>query len=186
MDGIFSNEMSNVLQMFTFPLEAVGLTLAAIEVRFPERAKRLAGLIENIYSHFAGLETKKWIRNRPRPMDANPGRYVLLLTRYYLSPHSWADVWISIAFALVLAAMVGLAIYSPNEALSPAWLSAEFWTTFVSISFLIILVLFWATHKLAKITLNFVEGRAVGTLGIIIAGLGVLGEGYQFTALMLV
>ena len=47
-------------------------------------------------------------------------------------------------------------------------------------------LLFDVSDGLAKITLNFVEGRAVGTLGIIIAGLGVLGEGYQFTALMLV
>jgi hypothetical protein len=186
MDGIFGNEMSNVLQMYTFPLEVVGLTLAAIEVRFPERAKRLAGLLEDIYSHFAGLETKKWHRNKPRPMDANPFRYVLLLTRYYLSPHSWADVWIGVAFAVVFGAMIGLTIYSPNDALSLTWLSVQFWTTFISISFLFILVLFWSTHKLAKITLNFVEGRAVGTLGIIIAGLGVLGEAYQFTALMLV
>ena len=30
------------------------------------------------------------------------------------------------------------------------------------------------------------QGRAVGALGIIIAGFGVLGEAYQFTALMLV
>ena len=34
--AFFSNEISAVLQYFTFPLEVAGLTLAAIEFRFPE------------------------------------------------------------------------------------------------------------------------------------------------------
>ena len=40
--GFFSTEMSNMLQYFSFPLEVVGLTLAAIEVRFPETARRVS------------------------------------------------------------------------------------------------------------------------------------------------
>ncbi len=39
---IFTNEVASTLQYFTFPLEVVGLSLATIEVRFPETAKRIA------------------------------------------------------------------------------------------------------------------------------------------------
>jgi hypothetical protein len=45
MDGIFSNEISNTLQMFTFPLEVLGLTLAAIEVRYPQAAKLITHVV---------------------------------------------------------------------------------------------------------------------------------------------
>ena len=38
---IFSNEAASILQYFTFPFEVIGLTLAAIEVRFPATANRL-------------------------------------------------------------------------------------------------------------------------------------------------
>jgi len=41
---LFSNEISNTLQMFTFPLEVIGLTLAAIEVRFPVLARSIWSL----------------------------------------------------------------------------------------------------------------------------------------------
>ncbi len=37
----FSSEIASTLQYFSFPLEVVGLTLAAIEVRFQDVAKAI-------------------------------------------------------------------------------------------------------------------------------------------------
>jgi hypothetical protein len=51
---------------------------------------------------------------------------------------------------------------------------------------MLLLGLHLASNSIVRFADAFVEGRAVGTLGIIIAGFGVLGEAYQFTALMLV
>ena len=53
VDGMFSNEISNTLQYITFPLEVVGLTLAAIEVRFPNVARRIEAFLE-----LSGLQLK--------------------------------------------------------------------------------------------------------------------------------
>ena len=39
----FSNAISSTLQYYTFPLELVGLTLAAIEVRYPHVLKTRSG-----------------------------------------------------------------------------------------------------------------------------------------------
>ena len=41
----FSSEIASMLQYLTFPLEVVGLTLVAIEVRFPFLASQISDRI---------------------------------------------------------------------------------------------------------------------------------------------
>jgi len=43
--AFFTNEMASTLQYFTFPMEVIGLTLATIEMRFPEVARQLNGYL---------------------------------------------------------------------------------------------------------------------------------------------
>jgi hypothetical protein len=47
-------------------------------------------------------------------------------------------------------------------------------------------VLTFVLAAVYTISSNWVNGREVGTLGIIIAGFGVLGEAYQFTTQLVV
>ena len=51
---------------------------------------------------------------------------------------------------------------------------------------MILLTIYIVSLTIVKFASDFVEGRTVGTLGIIIAGFGVLGEAYQFTTQLVV
>jgi|TARA_Y100000310_G_scaffold343129_1_gene449358 hypothetical protein len=66
IDGIFSNEISNTLQMFTFPLEVIGLTLAMIEIRFPDTAalitKRMGVTLRSV---------EKWQKDLLQDMESD-------------------------------------------------------------------------------------------------------------------
>ena len=56
------------------------------------------------------------------------------------------------------------------------WIVAPFY-----FGMMLVLIVHVVSSSVVKFADSFVEGRAVGTLGIIIAGFGMLGEAYQFT-----
>jgi hypothetical protein len=142
MDGIFSNDVSNTLQYFTFPLEAIGLTLATIEVRFPGTAR----WITNFVGDWRGLLNHRL----ERPV------------RFFFNWMIVGIICLTIGFASKLLFFI------------------------IVVPITVLFAAFMLLAPLLIIAHTFVEGRAVGTLGIIIAGFGVLGEAYQFAALMLV
>jgi hypothetical protein len=155
MDGFFSNEISNTLQMFTFPMEVIGLTLAAIEVRFPVIAAKIQLSIEDDKSQ----TTAELERGIIRTIKTSRILHVVLLM-YFL----WA-------------VFIG---YSTGKIAGGLFLAAA---PIILIPFLYLII--WLSVKGSTFLLNWVPDRSVGTLGIIIAGFGVLGEAYQFAALML-
>ena len=147
----FSNEMANTLQYFTFPMEVVGLTLAAIEVRFPGTAELLADRVSDWRSLMGGK-------------IEHPLRFLLIA-------------------AAIFVTTVSFGILQKDMSLN-IWLLYSFQSFIYVTSFVICLPIVLA--PLLLIAQKFVEGRTVGTLGIIIAGFGVLGEAYQFTTQLVV
>tara|TARA_B100000315_G_scaffold185806_1_gene174990 strand:- start:20768 stop:21280 length:513 start_codon:yes stop_codon:yes gene_type:complete len=170
MDGIFSNELSNTLQMFTFPLEVIGLTLAAVEVRFPELAARLAGYVSREAKSMTPIgQLEMWNAQRRKTSSLSPIREKMNL---YLLPVISYTRFMPIALGLTFVGMIIISI-----------LNADFHGLLMMSLLMLVVICYGSLIYFAD---RFVEGRAVGTLGIIIAGLGVLGEAYQFTALLLV
>jgi hypothetical protein len=131
--------------MFTFPLEVLGLTLAAIEVRYPQAAK--------LITHVVAFQDRHTTLESFALRWRNSGGFSLSSFRMRIAILA---VVITISVAVSLSIMLSLIIVGI--------------TVFLMI----------------RLTNRWVPERSVGTLGIIIAGFGVLGEGYQFTALMLV
>lgn len=140
--GIFTNEFAVILQYFTFPLEVVGLSLAALEVRFPKRARLVAKALK-----FQDERTtiESYIHRWKSSTAYTSFRYKVIL--------------------LVVLILISLVV-------------VPFITLLILISGITIFLMIRLTNR-------WVPERAVGTLGIIIAGFGVLGEGYQFTAQLL-
>lgn len=135
----FSNEFASTLQYFTFPLEVVGLTLAAIELRYPAQAR----IITRVVAFQDRNTTIESFTNRWRNSSDFP------TFRY------------RIGLLVVLLAI----------------------STIVALSITLSLIIFsTVVFLMIRLTNRWVPDRAVGTLGIIIASVGVLGDGYQFTA----
>ena len=166
----FSNEISNTLQMFTFPMEVVGLTLAAIEVRFAEFAAKIHVYMEYFLDRQEKGLSKGFreglVEDLIDPDEIEEGAR----TRYYTL------LIIMLLMLLVLLGQVtwNLFVGEYKDFLVVTGLG-------FSAVFLVYLIL-----QFTRFIVRWVPDRSVGTLGIIIAGFGVLGEAYQFTALMLV
>ena len=154
--AFFSNEIAYTLQYFTFPSEVVGLTLAAIEVRFPRVAARM---------HQYFVQDKQDTQK-----EFNYGFIKTLKTSYL----------VQIALVLYLLAVLTLAYFEDNVRLGVALAAAPL--------ILIPLLSFGVTLMLRayEFLTNWVPERSVGTLGLMIAGFGVLGEAYQFTTQLVV
>ena len=152
----FSNEIASTLQYFTFPLEVIGLTLAAIEVRFPKLAARM---------HQYLVQDQQEIQKQ-----FDYGFLKTLKTSYL----------VQITLILYLLAVLTFAYFEDN--LIGGLVLA------VAPLILIPFLSFGSTLMLrAYIFLtNWVPERSVGTLGLIVAGFGILGEAYQFTTQLVV
>ena len=152
----FSNEIASTLQYFTFPLEVIGLTLAAIEVRFPKLAARMHQYLVQDQQEFQ------------KQFDYG---FLKTLKTSYL---------VQITLILYLLAVLTFAYFEDN--LIGGLVLA------VAPLILIPFLSFGSTLMLrAYIFLtNWVPERSVGTLGLIVAGFGILGEAYQFTTQLVV
>ena len=140
---IFSNEVASTLQYFTLPLEVIGLTLAAIEVRFPSLASRIAGYIVTAVEKGErdGADLKRIVSKKELVMTA---------------------IGVSIlVFAVITSGYPNAVVYGS--------------CTFVAVISLSYIA-----------AVKWIPGKTVGTLGIIIAAFGVLGEAYQLTTQLVV
>jgi lipopolysaccharide export LptBFGC system permease protein LptF len=198
--AFFSNEISNALQYFTFPMEVIGLTLALIEVRFPRVAEgivnainlqmqrqrdsyriiaetklgrtseKLESTMNDLLMAVAGLLSKKaagWLRQDYEKRQANRMALPTWMRWFF-----W--IWI-LALTLLIAAGVSDNMLIGNSV----------YITMIAVVFVSLYVV-QAGYSTMLLADRWVPGRAVGTVGIIIAGFGVLGEAYQFTTQLVV
>ena len=152
----FSNEIASTLQYFTFPLEVIGLTLAAIEVRFPKLAARMHQYLVQDQQEFQ------------KQFDYG---FLKTLKTSYL---------VQITLILYLLAVLTFAYFEDNLIGGLGFAVAPL--------ILIPFLSFGSTLMLRAygFLTNWVPERSVGTLGLIVAGFGILGEAYQFTTQLVV
>jgi len=173
---LFSNEVSSTLQYFTFPLEVVGLTLAAIEVRFPQVASRINSYLLEEEDYQGRMSQKSIVETifRPEVPPVGPLRK--------LSPLQMRVFTISmLGIGCFIFLLVAYSMYQEGHYL-PALMTV--------VLLIAIIASFKQLSRVGSVVYRFINdwvpGRTVGTLGIIIAGIGVLGEAYQFTTQLVV
>ena len=181
----FSDNVAFTLQYFTFPLELIGLTLATIEVRYPGKARAIAQYITDRVTS-AQLDEQAFAISHPR------------IWKLMLMDNS--DLGFSIPIRLQLIGLgfsgifflgiisMGILSMAHGEKL----IATDLYLMVGNLAFGggivlgFILPLLMSAYGVLFFVDRFVEGRAVGTLGIILAGFGVLGEAYQFTTQLVV
>ena len=170
MEYFFNEAVAARLQYLTFPLELIGLTLALIEIRFPKAAEyltrqieRLAMPMETMRSGEVGAESlmqRSLGTLLKRVLNTGIGLWTLfyLLQGIYGLFTRWPEFGWLIGFGIgYLISTIALTV------------------TLVAIGITTYFVVVGGTDFAQR----FVAGRAIGTLGILIAGLGLLGELYQ-------
>lgn len=171
MDLVFNESLSARLQYFTLPLEMIGLALALIEIRFPAAAAFLTQQIERLAMPMEALRS-----GESRPESLMERSLATLLARI---------LKVGLGVLTLIYGVRGL------YGLISRWPELS-WLVGFGIGYLISAVALTITLVLIGVTTfflvvggtdfaqRFVAGRAVGTLGILIACLGLLGELYQF------
>lgn len=170
MGALFNEAVAASLQYVTFPLELIGLTLALIEVRFPKLAASLTRQIERLSAPMEELRSGR--SGSESMMERSLGALLarVLRTGYY------------ILTAFYAAKLIYELLSRGPEA---GWLLGMFISYVISavIMTIVLLILgltmFFLVVGGSDFARRFVAGRAIGTLGILIAGIGLLGELYQ-------
>ncbi|MCZ6643805.1 MAG: hypothetical protein O7F71_19695 [Gammaproteobacteria bacterium] len=175
----FNNDLAVTLQYFTFPLEMVGITLATIEVRFGKLTEKINNLLT--------IQVSNWERAKTALKKRHPLLYKFNGGDMYFNIPMPGPMYIVFAglviVLLAFAVLTGLVFlltelgYVDKTTVAPVFdVSLGFYyAVYVPFAGCTIVVLGFVLFAV-----KFVTNRAVGTLGIIIAGLGVLGEAYQF------
>lgn len=171
METFFNETIAARLQYVTFPLELIGLTLALIEVRFPKAAAYLTRQIERLSVPMQELRSGE--SGSESVMERSLGA---LLSR------------ILKAGFYILTAIYGVKLVYRLFSRGPApdWLVGMFISYLISAIVMTValvvlgLTMFFLVVGGSDFARRFVAGRAIGTLGILIAGLGLFGELYQF------
>ncbi len=170
METFFNETVAAGLQYVTFPLELIGLTLALIEVRFPKLAAYLTEQIEQLSAPMRDLRSDE--SSGESMMERSLGLLLsrVLRTGYY------------ILTAIYIAKLIYQLIDRGPET---SWLIGLLISYIVSgvvltIALLVLgLTMYFLVVGGSDFARRFVAGRAIGTLGILIAGIGLLGEFYQ-------
>ena len=170
METFFNETIAARLQYVTFPLELIGLTLALIEVRFPKVATYLTRQIERLSVPMQELRSGQ--SGSESIIERSLGA---LLSRM-----------ITTGFYILTAIYGAKLIYQLlSRRPEPDWLVGMFFSYVISGIIMIValvvlgLTIFFLVVGGSDFARRFVAGRAIGTLGILIAGLGLLGELYQ-------
>ena len=170
MDTFFNETVAAGLQYVTFPLELIGLTLALIEVRFPRLAAYLTQQIEQLSAPMRDLRSDQ--SSSESIMERSLGLLLsrVLRTGYY------------ILTAIYTAKLIyQLLVRGPET----SWLIGLLISYIISgvimtIALLVLgLTMYFLVVGGSDFARRFVAGRAIGTLGVLIAGIGLLGELYQ-------
>lgn len=176
MESFFSETVAARLQYVTFPLELTGLLLALVEVRFPALAQKLTRQIERLSLPMRALES-------------GPDRVESMMER---SLNALLSRVLRTAFYALTLIFVGRLLYQLIDR-GPAldWLAGALVSYLVSAVVMTIVVVIFTLMTFfiviggSDFARRFVAGRAIGTLGIMIAGLGLLGELYQLLVQLL-
>ena len=137
------------------------MTLAAIEVRFPDLARRIDGYFKE---------------RATNPGPTMSGEIRRLGTLKFLSVGAAATYALGLVFSLIFWLSLDITLL---WALGAGLLAG----TILAVSMFFIER---GLESFMRLSSSWVVGRSVGTLGIIIAGFGVLGEAYQFTTQLVV
>ena len=166
--GFFNSSTADVVQHISIAVEAIGLTLTYIEVRHPEKADRIEDVIDQ-------LAARQYPKSGPL-RALQPALYCLITIALAWAPLSFigslrVQGYISggahLAITLAVIA-VGIALFFWGRLADAAveWISSQL-STLIS-----------ALNKWSG-------GRALGTLGVLFALLGFIGEIYQIFTLYL-
>lgn len=171
MDGFFNEAVAARLQYVTFPLEAIGLTLALIELRYPRAAAWLTRRIERLATPMDALR-----QGGEADQGALERSLEALLSRLLTAG------FVVLTGVYFLRGLHGLVAGHEDWGWAVG-LFVEFLV--VAITMIVVLVLLGLAAWFLVVggsdfANRFVAGRAIGTLGLLIAGLGLLGEAYQF------
>lgn len=169
-----SVEVANRLQIVTLPLELCGLALALIEVRFKALTGRINAWLMGVNARIEESDDR-FRREHPRLAR------LIVYERMHVPSPAWMHL---LLLTLIAIALLGLAIVAVLEFV-PALADAHETGRALVDLFLTDVYLPAMLGALGLVLVNrfvvrFAEDRAVGTLGIVIAGLGVAGEVYQF------
>lgn len=166
------------LQVIAFILEFIGLTLAFIEVRMPSTAAKIARFLGMLAAPIADL------RNRSLERDKAHARLSSSLGKLLNTVLTLGTLPVIILFAVS-------AIEAANaDSLTATWLIPQLITLVVQLLvvslglLLLCLILYFTVAGGSDFATRFVEGRAVGTLGIMLAALGLVMELYQLIAVV--
>jgi len=170
METLFDVTFAARLQYVTFPLELTGLALALIEVRFPRVAESLTRQIERLSMPFEELRSGQSGRESVMERSLETLLSRVLKTGFYVLSAFYGAVLIYQLLSRTpdLNWLIGFAIGYLVSAVV------------ITIALVILgLTVFFLVVGGSDFARRFVAGRAIGTLGILIAGLGLLGELYQ-------
>ena len=178
---MFSEPIGNLLQLLALGMEFVGISLAAIELRFPRIAAALVAYQADIVRP-PGEQTKG------SPGDIAEGRWLEASLRdFYLLQHLeegrsenlLTNAIKFVGFCWVVGTLIALLFGSFT-----AIIETEF-STLLLLYFLPIAILvafppvIYLVARIVVFTRNFSEGRGIGTLGLLIAFAGLMLELYQ-------
>lgn len=175
---LLSSDLASALQYVSLPLELIGLSLATIEVRFPIMTARINAYLEKQVENW-GVARSAIKKRHPLTYKLHGGDSRLHIPMPALLYHTLTALIAVIALAAILflsaRAMHQFGLIDQIELdLVGSIYDVFFLWVYLPISSLAIIAL-----SVTFIAVRFVANRAVGTLGIIIASVGVLGEGYQ-------
>lgn len=175
---LLNSNFASSLQFVSLPLELIGLTLATIEVRFPILTSRINAYLES-QVHLWGVAKTQIKQKHPFVYKLHGGDSRWHIPMPALVYHTLTALVAVIAVAAILFLSArALHHFDLIDAIDLDTVSslydAFFFWVYLPISGVAMIAL-----GVTFIAVKFVANRAVGTLGIIIASVGVLGEGYQ-------
>lgn len=154
--NFFNPDTSSAIQYLTFPLEVIGFSLALIEIRFPNAAQRISKLQARSFKPFSESLSK---------LDKNS-----------LRGKANESIGLLVTFIIVIFGIISIAALWAMGELQNSILFGN--SVFGSLYVLFVIV--FGTYILMGLSSRWVKGREVGTLGLILASLGLLGESYQY------
>ncbi|XOV89734.1 MAG: hypothetical protein ACFHX7_07580 [Pseudomonadota bacterium] len=178
MSSMFDPDVAAALQYVTLPLELIGLLLALIEVRFPRAAASLTRQIARLAAPMEALRSDEPF-DRTAPIERSLGLLLrrvihagfLLLTLFFLLQMGIGLLQGEAGVGWLLGFLIG-------------YLIAGIIMTVMLV--VVCVVTYFLVISSSDFAQRFVAGHAIGTLGILIAGLGLLGEVYQLLTQMMV
>ena len=165
-------------QAIAFILEFIGLSLAFIEVRLPGTAQKIARFLAKLASPIQELRKAKESGSKAYESLAG-GLGKLLNTVLTIGT---IPLVILFVFNAIEAASAGT--------LTVSWLVPQFISFIIQIVvvtlclILLSIILYFTVAGGSDFATRFVEGRAVGTLGIMLATIGVMMELYQLVTVV--